>query len=87
MSAWHPSSKAWRFPLSLDLRFRQNSRILPFLFFDWSAPNHPSYSLLGVFWIRFLVGVRCCRSRVKGLSQIPFSKNINGNYEEMPLAA
>jgi hypothetical protein len=54
------------------------------LFFDWLAPNHPTYPLLGVFWIRFLVGVRRCRSRVKGLSLIPFSKKQTAITKKCP---
>ena len=64
------------------------------MFFDWyrtqsnqRGPRAASLQpILGVFWIRPLVGVRCCRSRVK-VSRKSLFKKITGNYEEMPLAA
>jgi len=75
-------------PLELQgLQFVDCSCSLSDLFFDWLAHQSSTQSLLGVFWIRFLIGVHCCRSRVKGLSLISFSKKLSGNYEEMPLAA
>jgi len=43
--------------------------------------------LLGVFWIRPLVGVRRCLSSAEGRSLISLRKQINGKYEAMPLAA
>jgi hypothetical protein len=77
------------------LAIRRTARMFPVLFFDWFRAQSNQRCLralfldfptLGVFWIRLLVGVRCCRSRVK-FSRKSHFKKITGNNEEMPLAA
>ena len=60
--------------------------MVPLLFFDWIAFVPITLSLLGVFRILPLVGVRRCLPRMKASRKSSFKKII-GNYEEMPLAA
>jgi len=51
----------------------------------WLVRDQSSWQpLLGVFRIRFLIGARCCRSRVKCLSLIPVSKNQMATTKKCP---